>query len=378
MKSSKQLDTRYLGFEQGPIRPPSEAHSLLIRVTRNCPWNRCTFCPLYKQSSFSIRPIDHVKKDVDKIYQNIQTIKTNQIDQHNSIIFDSNYVAYAAAKRWYDHNMESIFLQDSNSLVINPNDLIDLLHHIKNRFPTVKRITSYARSSTIHNLALDTLGAFQKAGLNRIHIGLESGSNDILRYVCKGATKELHIDAGKKVKATGIELSEYVMPGLGGQFQSTIHATETADAINQINPDFIRLRPLALPHQIANNSPFSLPEFKKCTDQQIVQELHQFISQLEGITSTLLSDHILNLFTDLQGTFPEEKDKMLALLDNFLNLPIDQQYLYQLGRRMGIFSTLKDLNNQKLTTQVKLYEHQIKKMNISIDHITDELMQRFI
>jgi len=368
----------YHGFEQGPIRPPSEARSLLLRITRNCPWNRCTFCPLYKQSTFSIRPIEHVKKDIDKIHEYIQRLTKHPYAKESIDLFGSDHIAFLSAKRWMANGLESIFLQDSNSLARDPQELIIILEYIKKQLPTVKRITSYARSSTIHKMTLDSLINIKKAGLNRIHIGLESGSDQVLKLVCKGATKQIHINAGKKVKAAGIELSEYVMPGLGGQHLSKIHALETADAINQINPKFIRLRPLALPLDIAKNPPFSLKDFKKCTDQQIVKELHLFISNLDGINSTLLSDHILNLFSDLQGTFPQNKEKMITLLEIFSNLPKDQQYLYQLGRRMGVFSTLEDMQNKLLFAQVKLYAEQMKKMNKNIDEVTDELMQYYI
>ena len=378
MNPPKKNNEQYFGFEQGPIRPPSEAYSLLIRVTRNCPWNRCTFCPLYKKSVFSIRPITHVIKDVDTINHYTNLILNGQTTSLKKDGFEDDQLAFLSAKRWITHGMESIFLQDSNSLAYNPDDLIDLLKHIRTRFPNVKRITSYSRSSTINKISVDVLKDIRSAGLSRIHIGLESGSNEVLKRVCKGATKQIHISAGIKVKDAGIELSEYVMPGLGGQQLSAVHAVETADAINQINPDFIRLRPLALPPQIANNPPFSSKEFMKCSDKQIVDELYLFISGLKKISSTLLSDHILNLFSDLQGTFPQDKNKMLQLLERFQNLPVKQQQLYQLGRRIGLFSSLHDLNNKKLSAQVKLYVYQMKSINKTLDQITDELMQQYI
>jgi len=378
MKQRAEQSHQYSGFEQGPIRPPSEAHSLLLRVTRNCPWNRCTFCPLYKDSKFSIRPVDHVLRDIDIIFSYVEIILNKENPRFTDNTYGSDQMAYIAAKRWITYGMTSIFLQDSNSMAIDPDDLIKILKHIKKRFPNSKRITSYARSSTINKIPLDNLKDIKSAGLNRIHIGLESGSDKVLKLVCKGANKQVHIDAGKKVKEANIELSEYVIPGLGGQLLSELHAEETADALNQINPDFIRLRPLALPSHIINNFPFSTTDFIKCTDPQIVDELHLLISQLKGITSILLSDHILNLFSDLQGTFPQDKNKMLLLLERFRKLPKEKQELYQLGRRMGIYSTLNELENPRFLSQVKLYFQQMKTMKKDINQITDELMQRYI
>jgi len=309
INSSLKKDETYKGFEQGPIRPPSEANSLLIRVTRNCPWNHCTFCPVYKGTKFSKRPVEHVIRDIEEVSRHIKNLqeitKTDngipQIDIQNIVnnLDNSNKNAFFAGYYWFTVGMTSVFLQDSNSLIIKPEDLIRILKHIRKHFPVVKRITSYARSSTITKIEDIDLKAIGNAGLNRIHIGLESGSNEVLKMVRKGATKEIHIKAGIKVKKAGIELSEYIMPGLGGQKLSKIHALESADAINKINPEFIRLRPLALPIIIPLYEQYKGGHFKKCSDLMIVKELLLFIEKLEGITSVLKCDHILNLFSNL-------------------------------------------------------------------------------
>lgn len=382
------LDNYYNGFEQGPIRPPSEAKSLLLRVTRNCPWNRCTFCPIYKNSKFSIRDMKHVKYDIETIAKFIERL--NEIREENDKLiqyrirgeFNSlnpkDIYAFETAYHWFINGMNSIFLQDSNSLVIKPDNLVEILRYIKEKFPRVKRITSYARSSTIFKISEDKLAEISKAGLNRIHIGMESGADIVLKNVKKGATKETHILAGKKVKNARMELSEYMMPGLGGKKLSKIHALESADALNKINPDFIRLRPLAIPYHIPLYKDYIDGKFQKCTDLMMVKELKIFIENLDGIDSMLQSDHILNLFADLEGKFPEDKQKMLKTLDLFLKLRPKQRGLYQVGRRLGIFSTLKDLENPYLLSQVKNYCDRFKLNRKNINEFTDSLMQRFI
>jgi radical SAM superfamily enzyme YgiQ (UPF0313 family) len=213
----------YQGFEQGPIRPPSEARSLLIRVTRNCPWNHCLFCPLYKGTKFSLRPIDHIKKDIDKISEYLSKMQkqddVNQQKEENSSLFHDypgDTLAVHAAYHWYRYGMKSVFLQDSNTLIVHPRKLIQILQYLKQKFPEITRITSYARSATITKITLEDLRNLKRAGLTRIHVGLESGSDKTLNMVRKGATKEVHIEAGNKIKEAEIELSEYVMPGLGG------------------------------------------------------------------------------------------------------------------------------------------------------------------
>lgn len=378
----------YRGFEQGPIRPPSEAYSLLIRVTRNCPWNFCTFCPVYKGKRFSLRPAAHVKQDIDTVHKYLEMIReksggSGRITQ--SDVRDlAPYVradeenAFYAALNWFASGMKSIFLQDANSLIIKPADLTDILLHLQKCFPLAERITSYARSHTIARIKDEDLKAFREAGLNRIHIGLESGSDEVLKLVRKGTTKEIHIKAGLKVKQAGMELSEYVMPGLGGQKLSEIHARETADALNQINPDFIRLRTLAIPNRIPLFADYQSGTFEKCTDLMMAREILLFIEHLNGITSTLKSDHILNLFQEVEGVFPKDKDYMTGILKKFLNMPPQEQCWYQVGRRLGIFHELADMNSPQRMRKVEKFCRENNITPDNADTVIDELMKRFV
>ncbi len=378
----------YSGFEQGPIRPPSEAYSLLLRVSRNCPWNRCTFCRVYKGTKFSLRPVEHVIEDIEQIYQSMEIIH-RIADSNGSLTKELVYEAmgkipenlieaFHAALNWYVAGMESVFIQDANSLIIKPADLISILLHLRKRFPGIKRITSYARSHTLARINDADLTAFRKAGLNRIHVGLESGSDEVLKMVKKGVTKKIHIKAGLKVKKAGIELSEYVMPGLGGQAFSEIHALETADALNRINPDFIRLRTLALPHGIELYDDYKAGRFKKCSDIMMAKEILLFLENLDGITSEVKSDHILNLFQDVEGRLPNDKLKMTEIFRQFLKMAPERQCLYQVGRRLGIFEGLKDMENSRKLEQVVAIcrENQITPKNV--DAMVAEMMKRFI
>ena len=336
---------RYHGFEQGPIRPPSEASSLLIRVTRNCPWNHCAFCPVYKGARFSVRPEAHVIDDIDEVHRHVETLKglaggsghilRQDISELMLGLASHEQQAFGAALNWYAGGMHSIFLQDANSLVVKPNQLIRILHHLRSRFPWVARITSYARSHTIARISDANLRQMREAGLNRIHIGLESGSDAVLNMVRKGVDKHTQIKAGRKVKKAGMELSEYVMPGLGGKELSRDHALETADALNRINPDFIRLRTLAITGGIPLAEEHRDGRFVKLNDIEMVREIRLFIGSLDGITSMIASDHILNLFEEVQGRFPDAKPDILAVLDRFLSLSDQDQCRFQVGRRLA-------------------------------------------
>jgi len=388
MKLQNKPVEKYNGFEQGPIRPPSEAYSLLIRITRNCPWNRCTFCPVYKEKKFSIRPVEHIKKDIDSVCRHVEKlqklsdeschISRKDIRQTAEKVEPDQLHAFNAAFSWIAGGMRSVFIQDANSLIIKPADLVEILKHLKKRFSQVERITSYARSHTVARIKDEDLEAIKEAGLNRIHIGLESGSNQVLKMVKKGVTKETQIKAGLKVKRAGIELSEYVMPGLGGRKYSEIHALETADALNRINPDFIRLRTLAIPNGLGLYEDYLNGNFEKCNDVMMATEILLFLEMLAGITSVIKSDHILNLFEEVQGVLPDDREYMTGVIQNFLSMDPKHKALYQVGRRLGIFSTLSDMDSPRRFARA---EKTCRELNITpenVDEIIDELMKRFI
>lgn len=377
----------YNGFEQGPIRPPSEANSLLIRVTRNCPWNKCTFCPVYKGEKFSKRPVEHVLKDIDLVADIVDRISDmsqgkpitrDMVIKASQGVEEKNMDALYSALNWVSGGMESVFLQDANSLVLKPAELIMVLKHLRERFPFIKRITSYARSSTIAKISDEDMVEMGKSGLNRIHIGMESGSDNVLNLVKKGATKEKHIIAGQKVKRAGISLSEYVMPGLGGREFSNEHALETADALNQIEPDFIRIRTLAIPNIIPLYDDYVSGKFKKITDREAAEELRLFISSLDKMNSRITSDHVLNLFEDVNGLLMSSKDEMLEKIDSFFELSDYDKMIYQVGRRIGLFRGVKDM---KIDSSYSRAEEMARRNNVTpenVDDVISELMKRFI
>lgn len=384
MKTCKE----YEGFELGPIRPPSEAKSLMLRITRNCPWNSCTFCGLYKGQKFSIRPVSHIIKDIDVIRYYVDEIQKimAQSDgaahrQYMNLMAgqpESDRMALHAALIWVQGGMQSIFLQDANTLIIKPDDLVEILKHVQKSFPQVERITSYARSHTIARISDDDMARIAAAGLNRIHIGMESACDEVLDFVKKGVDKKTHIIAGQKVKRAGIELSEYFMPGLGGVTLSRKNALETADALNQINPDFIRIRTLGLPENVELYKDFQSGSFIKPGDVPMAEELLLLLDNLNGITSTVKSDHILNLFQEVEGRLPEDKERMTAPLRAFLAMPPEEQLIYMVGRRTGIFSKLEDLYDSELRNHAEKARIAHRVTLDNVDDFTLEMMKQFI
>lgn len=372
-----QADAYYRGFEQGPIRPPSEARSLLIRVTRNCPWNRCRFCPVYKGTDFSRRPLAHILADIEAVAAWVETFAPSAVHRPAAAPpLDPG--AEAAAWNWYRNGMKSVFLQDANPLAVPPAETIAIVSRLKERFPGIERITTYARSKTVARISTEDLAKMRAAGLDRVHIGFESGSDQILELMDKGVTKAEQIEAGRKIKAAGMELSAYYMPGLGGKRLWRENALETADLMNQTNPDFIRLRTLAIPDHLVLAEDVVQGRFEKASDIENAQEILLFLENLEGIGSTVVSDHILNLFEDVGGKLPDNSKAMTAEIKEFLALEPEQQILYRIGRRAGLFRGLSEMAEPKRYDRALRLVQELGVTQENVDDVTDEMVKRFI
>ena len=271
----------------GPIRPPSEAYSLLIRATRNCPWNKCQFCHLYKNSKFEIRPVKEILKDIETanaISEDIKEIAW-RIGYGNKI---KEAAATLCAQLQYGqcvHNVamwlwaggESVFLQDSNTLIMKTLKLTQVITSLRSTFPSLNRVTTYARSHTSSRKSLSELKELKDSGLDRIHTGLETGYDPLLAYMHKGSAAQQHILGGRKIKEAGISLCEYVMPGLGGRRMSQEHARETARVLNEINADYIRLRSLHVHQDMPLWSKLESGDFELQTEDEVVAEIGFFI-----------------------------------------------------------------------------------------------------
>jgi len=287
-------------FEQGAIRPPNEANSLLVRVTRNCPWNRCHICPPFKGLKFSLRSVEEVKKDIDQM-----------------------------AKVYPTHSggPESAFLQDADSLVLPTDKLLEIIGHIRKRFPSIRRVTTYARAKTMKRKSVEDLKKLKAAGLTRIHSGMESGSANVLTLIRKGITPDDILSGGVHVVSSGISLSEYIMPGVGGRRYSEEHAEETAKILNRIRPDFIRVRTLAIHPLSPLQRMIAEGAFEPMTDAEIVAEIRPLLEHLDEMPAYFrCGDFSLNLLMQVDGRLDRDKQAMIAEIDKFLDLdPIKQQ-----------------------------------------------------
>lgn len=380
-----------LRFEQGPIRPPSEAASLLLRFTRNCPWNKCKFCGVYKRRKFSRRSLNEILKDIDTvraIIDDLQSISWSlgcggEVNQQVLNHVFNNPHKYSEQYRhvtlWLFNGQGTVFIQDANSLIMKTSDLVKALRYLKEKVPGIKRITSYARSSTVARKSLEELKEIKDAGLNRIHIGLESGSDKVLKMINKGVTAKKHVEAGQKIVEAGIMLSEYVMPGLGGKDLSKDHAIETAKVLNEIDPHFIRLRTLQIVPKTPLFEDFKQGKFKPLSDDEVVKEIRLFIEHLEGIHSTMTSDHIINLLEEVEGQFPEDKPHMLRVIDSYLSLPPEDRILFRLGRRGGALRSVVEIKNPYIRTQLERAKRELESQEgKKIEEIITEMASQYV
>ncbi len=374
-------------FDLGPIRPPSEADSLLIRVTRNCPWNRCKFCSLYKGTEFQLKSVEEIKQEIRTarlIHDEIEEMAEKAgyggrvREAAGALLRNPPSAAVLNVARWQYAGGENVFLQDSNALVMKTGELAEVIRFLRQTFPDIKRVTSYARTKTVNKKSVEEMVALRRAGLSRLHVGLESGYDPLLKYMDKGATAADHIAAGQKVVASGISLSEYVILGLGGKEWWPEHAVATAAVLNEINPDFIRVRTLVvkpgtpLYQEVKNGS------FVRATDEEIIAEEKLLIEHLDG-RSCYVSDHITNLLPEIEGQLPQDKAKMLAVIERFQALSPEERTHFRVGRRLGIYQRLDDLQDGHHREMVELALVRFHHDGGEIDEKKIySLMERFI
>ena len=336
-------------FETGVYRPPSEggSYSLLIRVTRNCPWNRCEFCSMYKGEKFELRSPEEVKTDIDSIVAICNSLKSISLKLGSGGEINRN-VAIALLERepelntshgfvmiynWLISGGKTAFLQDANSLILPTGKLVDILKHLRKSFPSLNRVTSYARSKTLSQRKLEELVEIRKTGLDRLHVGLETGDDVLLKRIRKGVTSEGHISGGRKAMEAGFQLSEYWMPGLGGKEMREDHAKNTARVLNAINPDYIRSRPFFPSPGSPLFEAHSKGQFELLTPREQLIELKLMMEEL-NVASKVCFDHAGNYWRGQRGgllfsqsyegyRFPDEKARVLKLIEEGIEVQKD-------------------------------------------------------
>ena len=311
-------------FELGPIRPVDEAESLLIRTTRSCPWNRCEFCVNYKGMPFSIRSLDEIRKDIE-----------------------------AAAEFHRGRTFRTCFLQDGDSFVMKTADLIETLTFLKSHFPSLQRISSYGRAQTMIRKSPSEISEIYKAGLNKLYCGMESGSDAVLTQMHKGTTAADIIKSACMAKTAGMDISEFIILGLGGQALWQEHAKETARVLNQINPQYIRVLTIGVKPGSGLEEQVQAGKYRFQTEKNIIEEQRLLIETLDGITSHYANHHMVDLLMEARGQFPQDKPKLLAIMDRYLAMPEKDRIHYTLGKRFGHYQKMDDASNETYRRRVE-------------------------
>lgn len=369
-------------FRIGPIRPPSEANSLLIQVTNGCTWNKCRFCQLYRHTKFRAYSADSIRADIDNIAYWAERVRKYQcknspdaddrgftaswdIDGINAelsaLTDDGERQCMYTVANWLLSGGENVFLQDGNSTALSSGRLTDVLVYLRQVFPQIKRITSYGRAENLSRSSAEDFAELKAAGLDRIHSGFESGSDAVLTRINKGVTQEQQIRAGRAVKDGGIELSIYFMPGVGGKDLSLDNAEGTAEVINAVDPDFVRVRTAAVKPGTELYQDWQDGKFELCSDDDKVREIRRVIELAEeGLSTYLVSDHMINLLQDVEG-YPGShgtRSRMLQRIDRYLDLPEEDRRVFQLLRRtlraydLSDMERLGSIERERLRTEV--------------------------
>lgn len=282
--------------DQIVIRPPVEAYSVLIPVTGGCSWNKCAFCGTYKgiygvTQDYAIRPLEDVKKDIDRAAEN-------------------NYHGFP------------VFLAGGNPTSAPTDYLVEIVKYVRLKLKNVTRISCYAKALDILQKTDEELKNLAEAGLDIVYMGLESGSNTILRIMKKGTNAKSIIKAGKRILNAGIQLSLYIILGLGSHKYSEDHVKETARVLTEINPTIFRFRTLNILPGTPLWDEWKSGEFKLLTPLENIQEERDIIANLgENVTSQVFNDHVSNYCTIDSSNIKEDREMFIKTLDYYINDP---------------------------------------------------------
>ena len=283
---------RYIG---SVYRPPSESRSFILQCTVGCSHNRCTFCSMYKDKKFYIRTIDEILEDID------------------------------SAKAYFG-NVSKVFLADGDALCMKTEELLTIIDRLYMVFSGLNHVGIYASPNSILEKTVEELCALKEHGLTIAYLGVETGDPELLHDIQKGVTCEEMIQAGRKIRETGILLSATIILGLAGRTPLALpHAVHTGKILSAMNPDYIGALTLMMEqgtplYRRAQKGEFVLP-----APFEILDELKIILENCELNGTEFRSNHASN-YLPIKGRFPEDKTKMVQLIDHIIQSG-DHSYL---------------------------------------------------
>ncbi len=275
-------------YEGSLYRPPSEAYSLIVQATIGCTHNKCTFCSMYKDKRFRVRSTDEIIED-----------------------FQIGRERYKYVKR--------IFIADGDALAIKNEELMKILSFIKEKFPECERVGIYGSPKAILSKSNQELEKLKSLGLGIIYLGVESGSEKILKAINKGVTMEEMVKAGKKVVEADIELSITLISGIGGKIDSYEHAIESAKIINEINPNYVGLLTLIVEEGTPLYEDVKNGKFDLLSPKEVLLETKKMVENLNVENCVFRSNHASN-YVALKGTLSQDKDLILSQIEEGLQI----------------------------------------------------------
>ena len=269
-------------------RPPGEWKSYLLQCTIGCSNNKCTFCGMYKEKQFRIRPTEEILEDIDM------------------------------ARAYYGPRLQRVFLMDGDAIIIKTEDMLRILHKLYRTFPDLEKVTVYAGPRSTLSKSLDELKELRKAGLSRAYLGVESGSEAVLDFVQKGCSAQQMLQAGQNLVEAGIDLWVTVSLGItgqGGDWEE--HILSTAKMINEMKPRHLSAMTFAPAKGTPLGEDVLAGRFKVCTPDQVLEECRLLLEHLDVDPLHFTSNHASN-YLPLKGGLPEDKEKFLAMIDQAL------------------------------------------------------------
>lgn len=270
-------------------RPPGEWKSYLLQCTIGCSHNKCTFCAMYKEKKFRIRPTEEILEDIDM------------------------------ARDYYGPRLRRVFLMDGDAIIIKTEDMLRILHKLYKTFPNLEKVTTYAGPKSTLAKSVDELKALREAGLTRAYLGVESGSDAILKSIHKGCTADEMLRAGQHLVEAGIDLWAIIIMGLAGQDGDwEEHILSTAKMINAMKPRHLSAMTFAPAKGTPLGNDVLAGKFKVCTPDQILEECRLLLEHLDVDPLHFTSNHASN-YLPLKGSMPEEREKFISLIDQALD-----------------------------------------------------------
>jgi radical SAM superfamily enzyme YgiQ (UPF0313 family) len=274
-------------YERVIIRPPSEANSFLLPVTIGCSHNKCTFCGTYTGIKFRIRPLEDIKRDIDKVAQH------------------------------YSWSLRRVFLENGDALIAPQHRLVEVLKYLNEKFPHLDRIGTYATPQAGLIKSVDELKELNRLGLKIAYMGVETGDEELLKKIDKGANYDQIVEAGRKIKQAGITLSVTVILGLGGIEGSKNHALKTAKILSDIDPDFAGALTILLVPGTPLHKDWEEGKFKLISPFQSLEELKLIIQNSSFTNCFFTANHASN-YLPIKARLPQQKAEVLKLIDEVL------------------------------------------------------------